>query len=178
MRLLGTVPLTSAERQKRYRSAHPDRVNTAKGRWALAHPEQFREGARRRTREYEQRNPDRSKLRNAKFRTTARGAAAYLFSNAKRRAKIEGLEFTLTKEWIFDAVKSGHCQVTGLPFVFDNGRKPWAPSLDKTDPLGGYTPDNVKVVVWMYNTCKWCFKHDDVVAFACAVIKETERCGS
>ena len=172
MRMIGERPLTGAEIQKRYRERHPDKVRTAKSAWALANPELYRDGVRRRTRAYELRNPGRSKIRNAKFRTTPRGSAAYLYSNAKRRAKVDGLKFTLTKQWIQDAINKGVCQVTGMPFVFANGQKPWAPSLDKTDPSGGYTPDNVKVVVWMYNTCKWCFKHEDVVAFAHVVAKE------
>jgi hypothetical protein len=171
MRLIGTIVLTNAERQKRYRERHPDRISTAKGVWALANPEKFREGAHRRDRLYRERHPDKSKIRNAKFRATARGAATYLYYNAKRRARIDGLEFSLTKEWILAAVENGKCQITGLPFTFENGRKPFAPSLDRTNPLMGYTPDNVKIVVWMYNSCKWCFTHEDVVVFARAVVE-------
>lgn len=164
MRLIGTVPLTAGERQKRYRERHPDRVKHYTGTVVA------KEGAKRRQRAYEQRNPDRRKVRNAKFRTTAHGAACCLYWNAKRRAQVDGLEFSLTKEWIAAAVTSGVCQVTGLPFVYENGRSPWAPSLDKTDPAGGYTPENVKVVVWMYNTCKWTFTHEDIVTFARAIL--------
>ena|SRR3990167_5781953 len=170
MRLIGATPLTAAERQRRYRIAHPERCATAKGLWALANPEKFREGAHRRDKAYRERNPRKAIIRNAKFRTTAKGAAQYLYSNAKRRAKVSGVAFTITKEWILERVQAGKCEVTGMPFVIANGRKPWAPSLDKTNPLGGYTPDNVKVVVWMYNTCKWDSTHDDVVAFARAVL--------
>lgn len=170
MNLIGLVPLTGAQKQKRYRERHPERCATAKGLWALANPEKFREGARRRDREYRKRNPQKSLIRNAKFRTTAKGAAQYLYSNAKRRAKVGGLEFSITREWILDAVEKGKCQITGIPFVIANGRKPWAPSLDKTNPRGGYTPGNVKVVVWMYNTCKWDATHDDVITFARAVV--------
>src|SRR3990167_4957902 len=144
MRLLGLVPLTPAARQKRYRAAHPERGRGAKSTWALANPEKYREGARRRTRAYEQRHPQRNRVRHAKFRTTLHGTACYIYWNAKRRAVVDGLEFTLTKEWITQVLEDGRFQVTGLPFSFDNGRKPWAPSLDKTNPLGGYTRRNVK----------------------------------
>lgn len=170
MRQIGAEPLNAAERQKRYRERHPERCNTAKGEWALANPEKFKEGERRRNKAYRDRNPDKGLVRNAKFRTTVKGAACYLYWNAKRRAKVDGLEFTITKEWIIDAVANGKCQITGIPFVLQNGRKPWAPSLDKTNPKLGYTPDNVKVVVWIYNTCKWDNTHEDVVAFAKALM--------
>lgn len=158
--------LTPAERAKRYRERHPDQVK----RLYSDMSETEKQGARRRNRVYALRNPDRSKAKNARFRTTEKGAACYLYWNAKRRAQDDGLEFNLTKEWILEAVVRGQCQVTGLMFDLSNGRKPWAPSLDKRDPDGGYTMDNVQVVVWMYNACKWTFSHDDVLTMARALL--------
>lgn len=168
MQLIGDTPLTAAERQKRYRDRHPDRIR----RYAMS--DAARVSQRRRNREYEKRNPQRSIQKNAVFRATAKGSSCYLFWNAQRRAKIARIEFTLTKEWIFERVLRGICEVTGIPFVIANGRKPWAPSLDKIDPKGGYTPDNVQVVVWIYNTCKWDSTHKDVVTFARAVVEKNK----
>ena len=178
MRLIGDIPLTGAERTARYRKAHPEKCKDAGSTWAISNPEKYKEGMRRRNKTYEAKNPHRSRDRNAKFRRTPQGAATYLYSNAKRRAREGGLEFTITKAWILERLLAGECQVTGMPFVIDNGRKPWAPSLDKTDPSGGYTPENTKVVVWMYNTCKWQFTHDDVVNFCKAVLTGGEKCAS
>ena len=120
-------------------------------------------------REYELRNPGRTKVRNAKFRTTVHGISCYLYWNAHRRAKVNGLIFSLTKNWIKAIVAQGVCQVTGLSFSLENGRKPWAPSLDRIDPTKGYTADNVQVVVWLYNTAKMEFRHEDVMILANAL---------
>lgn len=163
---------TAAERQRDYRKRHPERVAAYK----RSHPDLV--GNRRRNRRlYAKSTVEQKEKRlrkNADFRTTKRGAACYLYWNAKRRAKVDGLEFELTKEWIEAALNEGTCQVTGLPFSFGNGRRPMMPSLDKKDPKLGYTKDNVQVVVWMYNAAKAEFSHNDVVRLARAIIEKQD----
>lgn len=51
-------------------------------------------------------------------------------------------------------------------------RSPFAPSLDRIDPEGGYTKDNVQVVVWFYNCAKQRFTDDEVIDL-CTRIAET-----
>lgn len=72
------------------------------------------------------------------------------------------------------------CAQTGLPFEYKAGtdsRSGWhrvgdmSPSLDKIDPLGGYTKDNVQIVVWMYNRAKGCNTDAAVLAFAKALVR-------
>src|SRR3972149_2816888 len=168
---------TAAERQRDYRKRHPARMNNAKSKWALEKPEKFREGVRRRNRAYEKRNPGRSITRNAKFRTTIHGAACYLYWNAKRRAKVENVEFSITKEWIKSVLESGKCQITGLSFAFGNGRRPWMPSLDRLNSKLGYTINNVQIVVWLYNAAKAEFSHEDVMTLAKALISKQKGGG-
>lgn len=101
-----------------------------------------------------------------RYRRTPRGRAARLHSGAKARARNVGVEFALTVEWIQAKIEEGHCEVSGLPFDLRNGRRPFAPSLDRTDPNKGYTADNVKVVVWCYNAAKGTATHSDVLTLA------------
>jgi hypothetical protein len=107
------------------------------------------------------------------------GRAKALFHSARKRAKKYGIEFTLTREWITRRIERGVCEVTGLPFDMgvNHGdgserfaRRPFGPSLDRTDPAGGYTPGNVKVVVCVYNAAKWDWKHVDVIRMAKALL--------
>jgi len=88
--------------------------------------------------------------------------AMTLVSGAKQRAKKKGIPFDLTVDHIQDILEEGECQVTGLPFDIqphqrgrDMTKKAMhAPSLDQIRPSGGYTIDNVQVVVYNYNTLK------------------------
>lgn len=69
-----------------------------------------------------------------------------LYSRAKRRAKIKGLEFTIKKEHI---VVPSLCPVFLVPMV---GR--YAPSLDRCNSGKGYTSDNIEVISTRANVLK------------------------
>ena len=111
------------------------------------------------------------------------GRAYSLFVHARGRASLKSIQFDLDYEWVLDRLKGGVCEATGIPFVFDhrdNGfsivdrgmlRNPFTPSIDKTDPNKGYTKDNCKVVVYMYNTCKNAFS-DEAVQYFCSAYVE------
>jgi len=65
---------------------------------------------------------------------------------------------TLTLEWILDRIERGTCEMTGMEFDLTErpnrkkvGENPFAPSLDRIDADKGYDPDNVRVVVQIYN---------------------------
>lgn len=93
----------------------------------------------------------------ANDRDTVRGRSLQLARGSKARASKKGIEHTLTPEWIAGKLDKGVCEVTGTPFELKGGRKngfvrSFTPSLDRTDPNKGYTPDNVKVVCWIYNS--------------------------
>jgi hypothetical protein len=111
--------------------------------------------------------------------TTTNGRAGVLCRSAKRTAKNLGMGFDLTKDWIRKKLETGRCEVTDLPFDLSNRNKnikgagnvqKYAPSLDRKDPLKGYTKDNVQLVVWMYNVGKQTYTHEDLVEFAHALI--------
>jgi hypothetical protein len=82
--------------------------------------------------------------------------------------------------WVLTKLENGFCEVTGIPFVLQinekygttNNMQPYSPSLDRTDPKKGYTEDNVKVVVAIYNQAKMHWGHHDVVTLAKAIMKE------
>ena len=91
----------------------------------------------------------------------------------RRRAAERGMEFDLTREWIADRLVGGVCCVTGI--AFDLGRdesqrfNPWGPSIDRIDSAKGYTKDNCRAVVWIYNMAKSEWSDDVVVVFAKAL---------
>jgi hypothetical protein len=75
-------------------------------------------------------------------------------SNARRRAKEMGVEYTLTRDDIIAAFPEV-CPLLGTPFAFAQGRAVAAsPSLDRKDSGKGYTPDNVWVISAKANRIK------------------------
>ena len=92
----------------------------------------------------------------------------------KRRAREAKVDFDLSLEWFEQRLRRGVCEATGLPFVdSDKHMAPFKPSVDRTDPNGGYTEDNCKMVIWMYNAGKGDNSHKDVMTMARALCTQS-----
>lgn len=106
--------------------------------------------------------------------------AMTLVNGAKQRAKNKGIPFNLTVDYIEQILGEGKCQVTGLPFEIkpysENGhlcdKSMFVPSLDQINPSGGYTMDNVQVVVYNFNTFKSSGSMDDIMKTAIALVSK------
>jgi hypothetical protein len=78
-----------------------------------------------------------------------------LWGGAKRRARENGIEFSLSKEWVLEQVNSGVCAVSGLAFEPGSGlHHPMSPSLDRISRDFGYTQENTRLVIWAVNNLK------------------------
>jgi hypothetical protein len=81
-----------------------------------------------------------------------------LVKSAQARAKKFNLAFDLDESWA-TARWTGRCEVSLLPFAEPAQRTGYArrnffPSIDKIDPIGGYTKDNCRFVIWAVNSLK------------------------
>lgn len=127
-------------------------------------------------REWNKRNPGRSKELRRDWKLN--NPASYLFYKSRTRAQRAGLEYSLTKEWIIQELAKGGCAATGLPFSFDMGTpkqpNPWSPSIDRRDSSKGYTPDNCRIVVWVFNCAKMGWDDEVVLRMAQGLIGETD----
>jgi hypothetical protein len=101
-----------------------------------------------------------------KYATTY-GRARHLLNSIRSRAKEKGLPFDLDVEWLFERIKAGVCEVTGLPFSLTS--RSFCPSVDQRQPGAGYTKANSQVTCWIYNRAKGVDGHDAVVRLAQAL---------
>ena len=109
-------------------------------------------------------------------KTAEPAVLARMFQMAKSRAKRRGIEFTITKEWVFALAEEaqGRCQRTGLAFQYvKDSSSPWKPSLDRIDSSIGYVPNNVQLVCLVYNFAKNVWHDDDIQRFAQAMVDNT-----
>ncbi len=118
-----------ADISKAYRAANPDKIRANFQQW-------------------KDRNPDRIRARSAERHLTKR--AQSLIAHARTRARRKSLPFDLddlaATQDIERRVNLGRCELTGLPFDFTPGRTFASPSLDRRNPVLGYTWANVRVV--------------------------------
>lgn len=64
--------------------------------------------------------------------------------------------FDLTLDWLLPKLRTGTCELTGIPFefppkIYGQGNSPLQPSIDKINPQGGYTQKNCRVVLLTLN---------------------------
>lgn len=106
---------------------------------------------------------------------TVRGRANRLFLAARHRATVKGVPFSLQQEWVERALEVGVCARTGVDFDFSSPAKgmrfnPYAPSIDRKDPFGAYSPDNTQIVCNAYNLAKHQFSDAEFLAFCQHVV--------
>lgn len=93
-----------------------------------------------------------ARMRETSKRRYANDRRLSLFEGAKRRAKLEGLPFSIT---IDDIVIPEVCPVLGIPITVGMpANSPGLPSLDKFIPELGYVPGNITVISVRANSIK------------------------
>lgn len=108
-----------------------------------------------------------------KYVNTLKGRAYKSFWGLKTRCKKNNIEFNLTKEWFYTKLKN-NCEVSGLSFDFKfNGKRgpsnPYTPSVDRINPLKGYTTENCRMVLTGVNGLKFNGTDEDLFKIAEAI---------
>lgn len=167
----------NAAKGRAFYAANPKRVIEVAKQRRHANPEKVREYWR----QYRKDNPDAAKgwseRYNALNRSSLKRGARRMFTACRSKARYSNVAFDLTPEWIEERLASGVCEATSLPFDFglppraDRGsRTPaFAPSLDRIERGGGYTKDNVRVTVFIYNVARSDFNDNELLTLAKAL---------
>ena len=66
-----------------------------------------------------------------------------LHERARKRARQQGLEFSISRQHI---IVPSECPVLGIPILIGGPRSEHSPSLDRIDPARGYVPGNIRVI--------------------------------
>jgi len=119
-------------------------------------------------------------IRSFNRRRTMHGRIMNILESAKRRTKEKGFtEFNLDYDFVYSLISYGKCIVTNIHFILENKNNsftnPYAPSLDRIDSSKGYTKDNVRAVIWQYNTMKGELTDEQVLEICKAVIKHSKK---
>jgi hypothetical protein len=99
-----------------------------------------------------------SKARRKKYENDDKFRLSKLLDAAKVRAKRKNIICDLTIDDLFEIFpKDRICPVLGINLFWGNsgkGNRNNSPSIDKIDPNGNYTKDNVCIISWRANMLK------------------------
>lgn len=101
---------------------------------------------------------------------TPRGRAAKLLGEIRRRCKHSGMPCTIIADDLLSALTAGVCQATGMQLDFATISGPFIPSVDRIDHQQGYVPENVRVVILMFNLARRNWRDEDVLSMAHALV--------
>lgn len=134
-------------RMREWRSKNPERAKGNARAWKEANREKVNGYAKA----YRLKHPENTKALDKK-KWLSLTSEQVLFRLAKHRAKILDVPFDLTVE---DIVIPNSCPCLGIILVRGVKRTHDAsPTLDRLDPLGGYTRGNVWVISFRANAIK------------------------
>ena len=98
-----------------------------------------------------------------------------LVNQAKLRAAKSGLPYDLHDH--LPAIRArfdkGVCEMSGIPFVIQNGRCAHGPSIDRIDPKKGYVYTNIRIVLDMMNVAMNAFGEETLRAVMTEWLKRT-----
>lgn len=117
---------------------------------------------------------ERERVRIQRQRDSRPYRIGSMFHSTKNSAAKRNISFVLTKADVASQLEAQgwQCSRTGIPFDLRSfrGQLPFGPSVDRIDGDRGYEPGNIEIVCYMYNCAKNRFNHEDVLAFARAIL--------
>ena len=152
------IKITDNAFRTRYRESNRERIRETARKWR----ENNREHVRQKLKEWHERNPHATDYKNNDRYRMQRLAIAKRFRdnnpikalliNKRAWCKRHQVEFDLQES---DIEVPAVCPVLGIPLIWGGGIKSDnSPSLDRFDPSGGYTSENVRVISWRANNLK------------------------
>jgi len=149
---------TDKASRRRYRERNREKIKERARKWR----DNNREHIRRKLKEWHENNPFATDYKNNERYKEQRIVIARRFRvnnpvkalliNKRAWCKRHKVEFDLQEE---DIIIPTVCPVLGIPLFWGGGIKnDNSPSLDRFDPKGGYTKENIRVLSWRANNLK------------------------
>ncbi len=110
--------------------------------------------------------------------TSVESSLCTIVAGCRSRAKRRGLECDIDFDYVKQLLvkQQGLCAMTGAVLECSNANtkrnsSPNTVSIDRIDSNKGYTKDNIRLVTYMYNSCKGRWTDFDVIQMCKGVLK-------
>lgn len=174
--------LAKAAEQSRVRRANmtPEQTEECRRKareWARANPVPPEVQAEKNAAKYKEAKKDPAKWARIQAGARQRYWANQpwrIVTSLRRRAKLKGFVFDLTKEWVY-ARWTAHCELTGLPFLLGSTKlSPFSPSVDRIDNSKGYEQSNCRFILFGLNAAKNSGTDADLLQIARALVRASD----
>lgn len=156
----------SAEYARQYYQNNKDKILKRQRERHLADPEKKKAAQKRYTKKYREANPDSWRLSNQKWRLTLKGCLNRKLHHLKKAKRARTLEVDLDVDFLLSLweKQGGKCAISDYPMRYFETSL-FGVSIDRKDPKGHYTRENVQLLCQGINFAKNMYSNQEMIDF-------------
>lgn len=100
-----------------------------------------------------------------------------IHSHIKNRCKKTNIEYDITAQDLINMYQTQNqrCKLSNMRMEIQNQNKKIAPSVDRINPKGGYTLDNIQLVCWIVNVMKSDNQEEEFIKICHCISKQNRK---
>ena len=152
----------NADYAKQYYHANKETVAQRAKEWAQANPEKRRASRRK----YAEANKEKYAAWRKEWKSTLKGCLAIKLCHLKKAKRARTLVVDIDLDLLLSLwdKQSGRCAISNYPMAYDKSSL-FGVSVDRIDPAGGYTRDNVQLLCQGINFAKNMYSNQEMIEF-------------
>jgi hypothetical protein len=150
------------EYHKEYYHKNKERINNKAKEWKAKNPEKFRSIQKK----WEDNNRQKINETRQKYKKTLRGCLITKLNHLKKAKRSRVLECTINIDTLLELweLQEGRCAISNYPMRYEESSL-FGVSVDRIDPSGGYTKENIQLVCQGINFAKNMYSNEEMIEF-------------
>lgn len=150
-------------KRKKYYEENKSKIKSTVSDYRKANPEKIKSCAK------SHRESNKEKIAKAKRTARNNNFEKAIYTQAKRRAALKGIEFNIS---LNDIIIPEMCPLLGVPFIpgTKNNYK-YTPSIDRVDNTKGYIKGNIRIITMLANSMKNSASEKELLNFSKNIMK-------
>jgi hypothetical protein len=160
------VPFDLVEYRKKYYQQNRVKLLAKQREYAKANPEKRRATSKKSREKYLALHPDANRVAMLKWKSTLKGCLNRKLAHLKKAKRSRVLEVNIDVQFLLSLweKQKGRCAISSYPMTYGETSL-FAVSVDRIEPAGGYTRDNVQLLCQGINFAKNMYSNQEMIDF-------------